>query len=400
MNGVLLSVFFPFWLSFSPQEFHLLEASSLPSGFKIESQNEFAAKDFDPLGKKIGASLTKLSSQVVSVGGLQAQLNYLLCADEKNARIAEEFILKNRGEEFVSRSGNTVIEYAKCNSLFAKKLRDLLGFTPLTERAYEVQFSIGCVDRLDYMENNRVFNLFLAEGKEKEIQELTKDWSFGSTVRLWTGKRNWFRAEYSFDPEPEKKTEEGELTTYQFQSPPRRFGIPYVNVKARIWVKNAYHAEIPHSRIELPKPTAFWPTPSTKELAAQLTAKAKNSKEKVDAILKFCHSEIRYDGITGSRYGVEKILQQKHGLCWDKSDLFITLCRASNLPARQIAGWVPSLKSGHVWAEVCLDGEGWLPVDPTTPWIGTSDDYVPWFMTNDGEMPILYLSMPVISKFD
>ncbi len=376
-----------------------LHADTIPRGWKIEAETEARPTDIEGIAKKIGARIDRLSSQVISISGLKAQVNYLHCIDEKNALIAQEFIAKNRGAEFVSRNGNTVIEYAKCNVLFAKKLRDLLGFTPNAERAYEAQFSIGCVDQLDYMETNRVFNLFLGEGKEKEIQELSKDWSFGKSIRLWTGKQHRFRAEYSFEPLPEKKVEEGELTTFHFQNPPRRYGIPYVNVKATIWVKNAYQPETARARIEPPKPTSRWPTGSVRELATQLTAKGSGTKEKIEAILSFCHSEIRYEGITGSRYGVEQVLQQKHGHCWDKSDLFITLCRAISLPSRQVAGWVPALKSGHIWTEVFIENEGWLPVDPTTPWTGISDDYVPWFLTNDGEMPILYLAMPVISKF-
>jgi hypothetical protein len=37
-------------------------------------------------------------------------------------------------------------------------------------------------------------------------------------------------------------------------------------------------------------------------------------------------------------------------------------------------------------------------VDPTTTWIGVSDEYVPLFTTEDGEMPVLHLAKPQIRK--
>jgi hypothetical protein len=46
--------------------------------------------------------------------------------------------------------------------------------------------------------------------------------------------------------------------------------------------------------------------------------------------------------------------------------------RAAGLRARETAGWVGALDSGHVWAEVHLEGEGWLPVDATRAWLGVS----------------------------
>jgi transglutaminase-like putative cysteine protease len=170
-------------------------------------------------------------------------------------------------------------------------------------------------------------------------------------------------------------------------------------VKAVVHVKDAYQASGDKPAGDLCKSTARWPAEGSRQLAGRLTSGAKTAQEKVDAILTYVHGEIRYDGkITGSRYGVEQVLQQKYGHCWDKSDVFVTLCRAAQVPARQIAGWVPVMNSGHVWAEVYLDGQGWVPVDATASWTGTSEDYIPWFSTSDGEMPIVYLAWPTIRQ--
>jgi transglutaminase-like putative cysteine protease len=110
--------------------------------------------------------------------------------------------------------------------------------------------------------------------------------------------------------------------------------------------------------------------------------------------------DVAYDGPVGSRHGVPRVLSQRFGRCWDKSDLFVTLARAAGIPARQVAGWVPPLDAGHVWAEVQIAGEGWIPVDPTCAWLGTSVDYLPFFATEDGTMSVLQLRKPTIRRVE
>ncbi|MCS7106431.1 MAG: transglutaminase domain-containing protein, partial [Candidatus Aenigmarchaeota archaeon] len=62
-----------------------------------------------------------------------------------------------------------------------------------------------------------------------------------------------------------------------------------------------------------------------------------------------------------------------HGVCADKANLFIALCRAVGIPARYVLIFYCNLKSkvkdfprkvGHVAAEVYLNNE-WKIVDPT-----------------------------------
>ena len=89
-------------------------------------------------------------------------------------------------------------------------------------------------------------------------------------------------------------------------------------------------------------------------------------------------------------------LEQGYGFCWDRSDVFITICRAAGIPARQVLGWVPTMNAVHVWCEVHIDGEGWLPVDATAPWLGVSADYLPFFLSEEGDLQIFYGSWPQI----
>jgi transglutaminase-like putative cysteine protease len=50
-----------------------------------------------------------------------------------------------------------------------------------------------------------------------------------------------------------------------------------------------------------------------------------------------------------------------------------------------------------VWAEFYREGKGWQQVDPTGGGLLRSGIYhIPYFTSEDGEMPILYVSMPKV----
>jgi hypothetical protein len=73
----------------------------------------------------------------------------------------------------------------------------------------------------------------------------------------------------------------------------------------------------------------------------------------------------------------------------------VTLCRASGVPCRQVGGWLYGC-SGHIWAEVIM-GDKWVQVDPTGgPGTKCGIYHIPYFVTEDGHMPVLYMSLPKI----
>ena len=120
--------------------------------------------------------------------------------------------------------------------------------------------------------------------------------------------------------------------------------------------------------------------------------------EKAMAILEWLSpgQNLKHAGQTGSRWGTLKVFEQKFGHCWDFSDCFVTLARAAGVPSRQVAGWLYG-SSGHVWAEYYREGKGWQQVDPTGGGqILCGIYHIPYFTTEDGEMPILYVAMPKI----
>ena len=71
-----------------------------------------------------------------------------------------------------------------------------------------------------------------------------------------------------------------------------------------------------------------------------------------------------------------EILEDGRGDCSEHALLFVTLCRAVGIPARQCSGYVcvGSMWGAHAWAEVWLGA--WVGADPTTGEVGTGARYV------------------------
>lgn len=64
--------------------------------------------------------------------------------------------------------------------------------------------------------------------------------------------------------------------------------------------------------------------------------------------------------------GALEMLSSRRGDCGQLVSLFVALCRAAEIPARPLVGTLltPWIDSAHVWAELWVDGIGWIPADP------------------------------------
>lgn len=76
----------------------------------------------------------------------------------------------------------------------------------------------------------------------------------------------------------------------------------------------------------------------------------------------------------------EYVLESGHGDCGQVSLLFITLCRSADIPAHFQTGFMmhPSGWNLHDWAEIWVEGYGWVPVDQSfgsDSYFGSIDAY-------------------------
>ncbi len=113
-----------------------------------------------------------------------------------------------------------------------------------------------------------------------------------------------------------------------------------------------------------------------RQLAGKVTASAQTPAQKAEAIYRYVIERMRYEKETPG-WGKGDTLRACEigaGNCTDFHSLFISLARASGIPARFTIGLpVPEKSEGdipgyHCWAEFYLDGAGWVPVDASEAW--------------------------------
>ncbi len=382
-------------------------ARTVPTGWSEIRVVQHTPQVVAQAAAKFGIECERLAERHLSMNGFPMKLNILQAKDAEAAAAIHAKMGGMRGGAWFRRQDNLVVETATDVVLAARRVWAWLALTAGDQQRFEFRARVGLVAKHDYMEANRVFNHFLAieEGRNavgaaKAIQEAVKDWTPGAGILLLTAKRPWFEARYSFK-QKYAAGPTGPLTTpFTVDSPKKQHGVPYADLDAAVMVRSRWNPAQIEGDPGSTAPTKFWPADdkSIKDLAARLTKNAKTDRQRVLALLRFAALDVRTGGPMGSRHGAKKVIAQRFGHCWDKSDVLITMCRAIGIPARQIAGWVPIIKSGHVWTEIRLRDEGWIGVDATTTWLGTSQDYIPIYATDDGAMPIVYLTMPRISQ--
>ncbi|MFC1677219.1 transglutaminase family protein [Planctomycetota bacterium] len=111
--------------------------------------------------------------------------------------------------------------------------------------------------------------------------------------------------------------------------------------------------------------------PSIKRIARNL--RGRNEINRVRNIYNYVLGNLEYGKYNKKDMGAITAVKRKKGDCSEYADLFVVLCRAKKIPARVVSGYLTEYKgtAKHSWAEVYLEGLGWVPFDPT---IGDVED--------------------------
>jgi len=143
----------------------------------------------------------------------------------------------------------------------------------------------------------------------------------------------------------------------------------------------AFEATLPASlrRSALRLPPGF--NPRTLALGQQWRREAgRDDAVIVSRAMRWIHDEFAYTLETplAGHDGVDEFLfEQKRGFCEHFSSAFVVLMRAAGVPARVVTGYVGGVRNpiggyyvvrrmdAHAWAEVWMQGRGWVRVDPT-----------------------------------
>jgi len=118
-------------------------------------------------------------------------------------------------------------------------------------------------------------------------------------------------------------------------------------------------------------------SPKIKEMAEEITQAKTTTMDKARAIYDYVLKNVSYDKtIPGWGNGdTERVCLLKAGNCTDFHSLFISLARASGIPAKFVMG-VPlandkregEIPGYHCWAEFYDEQLGWVPVDISEAW--------------------------------
>lgn len=381
--------------------------ANMPRGWTVEKKVAVSQQQLPNFSRKLGGAMDSITNTFIRDGGRRLQVNRLTCKTRNDAIAVEKKLLALKtNSRTVCRNGVDVFEFV-CRTpeaaRFAMEARYRLPIQPDNAK-YRIRFDAAPISGGDDMARNQIFNLFLKwhsdqerAKAESELRGMSEDFQLGNELILKRTGLGETKTQWKFTPAPtgQSKSPSGEATRFRFADLPRRGGFPVVGVEAV--VSSTTFAPAPvgdsESRADFLRATSHWPVDAEEvaRIVHPLVVNMESDQAKVDALLDWFGEadHIRFAGKTGSRYGTLRVLQQKHGHCWDYSDLFITFCRAVGLPARQIFGWIEG-GEGHVWAEVAV-GQNWQQLDPTTG-VGCGSDYLPLVTSSDGKMPMVYAS--------
>jgi len=110
-----------------------------------------------------------------------------------------------------------------------------------------------------------------------------------------------------------------------------------------------------------------------RKLALEITRGKTSVRDKARAIYDWMVDNLRRDPkVKGCGKGIVcKVLKNRCGKCADINSVFVALCRAAGIPAREVFGLRLGREDGenltgaqHCWAEFFVPGYGWVPADP------------------------------------
>jgi len=278
-------------------------------------------------------------------------------------------------------------------------------------RVYNLEYSFEMFPDPNKIDRNKDLKLWVP---------IPREWDSQKAVKI-----------VSVEPEPHDKYVDPEhgnpMLFWDFGKEPERPSYK-VNLKCRVEQYETY-ADIDPNRIDPYDKTSkdytlytrsthtISITNKVKELATMTVGNEKNPYLQAKLIYEFVREKMCYRGLDtqGKPHTVEVLLKAPQidpktgqeyylGICFDQSMVFVALCRAVGIPARNIlAQWdnhpwnrttpehpEPSIRSGgksidgvaysyrrgldgHGWAEIYLPNYGWVPVDPTFGQVGHSN---------------------------
>jgi transglutaminase-like putative cysteine protease len=126
-------------------------------------------------------------------------------------------------------------------------------------------------------------------------------------------------------------------------------------------------AELPSSALQYLLPSRYCPADKLSELAQEIVRDVPPGYRRVAAIARHVHDRLDYKyGVSSASSDALDTLEAGAGVCRDFAHVSVTLCRAVEIPARVVAGYLHSLEPQdlHCWFEAFV-GDRWYTFDAT-----------------------------------
>jgi len=125
--------------------------------------------------------------------------------------------------------------------------------------------------------------------------------------------------------------------------------------------------DLPDDVLHYTLPSRYCQSDQLSELATQITDGVEPGYDQPEAIRRWINENIRYEyGTSDASTSAVDTAQHGVGVCRDFTHLGISLCRALNIPARMVVGYLYQLDPMdlHAWFEAYVDGR-WFTFDAT-----------------------------------
>lgn len=126
-------------------------------------------------------------------------------------------------------------------------------------------------------------------------------------------------------------------------------------------------AELPCAALQYLLPSRYCPADKVSELAQSIVRDVRPGYPRAAAIARHVHDRLAYQyGVSTASSDALDTLAAGAGVCRDFSHVAVTLCRAAEIPARVVAGYLHSLEPQdlHCWFEAFV-GDRWYTFDAT-----------------------------------
>lgn len=126
-------------------------------------------------------------------------------------------------------------------------------------------------------------------------------------------------------------------------------------------------SELPDFALHFLLPSRYCESDKLTDEASEITKDCKPGYEQVEAIRHWVHTQFQYQyGTTNNGTSALDVFATKTGVCRDFAHVGIALCRALDIPARMVTGYLYGLEPMdlHAWFEAYVGGR-WYCFDST-----------------------------------